>query len=331
MIIEYAKVSPKISVVMPVYHSNPEKLTRAINSILNQTFREFEFIIVVDELTEDEREILKETAQFHTGVRVYISSIRHGLVNALNKGFAVAQGKYIVRMDCDDFSYSDRLQKQFDFMEFHPEVGVAGCCHYLNREGKTVICRYPKDHATIQCALIFDTAFSHPCIIMRRDFIQTISGPYDSDFIYAEDYELWVRVMDKTTLANMDDILLFVENDGSNVCDSNHDELIKQTIRIREIAACKFGFPLQQLQSDEGRMKWLEQIYATNKIRRVFPRGYLNARLGRDWYNFCLKETKYGLVAWRTFWHSPLHECIYLNPLRRLKFLVACLIKWELK
>src|SRR6266480_6486765 len=115
---------PPISVVMPVYNS-AGVVAEAVESILQQTFRDFEFIIVDDGSTDDTGEILHEYAQLDKRIRLY-SQENSGLIEALNRYCRVAAGKYIARMDADDISLPARLEKQFRFMETHPEVGVLG-------------------------------------------------------------------------------------------------------------------------------------------------------------------------------------------------------------
>ena len=321
-------MTPKISVVMPVYRPRELQLETSIESILNQAFTDFEFIIICDKPRKEDIAVIKKYELEDQRVMCWYHSQRAGLVNSLNEGFTLAQGKYIARMDSDDFSRPERLQKQYDFMEAHPEIGISGSYHSLKREGTDSVCEYPLDDDRIRCALMFDTAFAHPTVIIRNDFIRTLPGPYDINFIHAEDYELWVRCAGKTKFANIPEVLVDIVNDGENASDANKKILLEQTVRIRGIAAAKFGFPQQDKLSKE---QWLEQVYATNEILQVFPRDYLNERMGKDWYNYCLTLARNGMVAWQIFHASPLHDCINLSVKRKIKFLGACLLRWEAK
>src|SRR5271157_833130 len=186
--------TPEISVVMPVWNAKLKKLIRANDSVLGQSFRDFEFIIVVDEPDECTSELLTDYVLKDKRVKVFSNPVRQGLVAALNKGIALSHGKYIARMDSDDQCCPGRLQKQYDFMESHPEVGISGTAFRLkDYRGHTWDGRYPvNDTASLCSRLMFSPCFGHPTVIFRSNFIKSIPGPYDPSFIYAEDYELWV-------------------------------------------------------------------------------------------------------------------------------------------
>ena len=121
-------LSPKISVVMPAYNA-AEYLDEAIRSILNQTFRDFEFIIINDGSTDDSISILDKQQKLDSRIRVYHQE-NQGMIAALNRGCRLARGKYIARMDADDISLPGRLEKQLKYMERHPQIGILGTWIY---------------------------------------------------------------------------------------------------------------------------------------------------------------------------------------------------------
>src|SRR5918996_2481069 len=114
--------TPKVSVVMPAYNA-AVYLDEAVTSILNQTFREFEFIVINDGSTDDTVSILDKYEKSDSRIRVYHQE-NQGMIAALNRGCRLARGKYIARMDADDISLPRRFERQLEFMEGHPQIGI---------------------------------------------------------------------------------------------------------------------------------------------------------------------------------------------------------------
>ena len=199
--------SPLISVVMSVY--NGEKyIPGAIQSILNQTFSDFEFIIINDGSTDSTSTILHRSEQVDGRIRVYHQENR-GLIASLNRGCRLARGKYIARMDADDLSLPERLARQVHYMKAHPAIGVLGTwIEYIDESG-TSVGDWPMSTvpALIAWSLCFGTCLAHPSVIMRRDVVERL-GFYRPDALHAEDYDLWARASVVTQIANIPEILL---------------------------------------------------------------------------------------------------------------------------
>lgn len=201
------KNSPMISVVMSVY--NGEKyLTEAIESILNQTYRNFEFIIINDGSTDKSLEIIEKYKKQDKRI-VLMSRENRGLVDSLNEGFLLAQGKYIARMDADDISLPLRLEKQFDFMESNPEIGISGTwIEVFDRTVPNQIGRYSLEDEMIKAELLFSSPFAHPSVIIRKAILRKYNFYYSKHCLDAEDYELWFQYSKVTQLANIPHALL---------------------------------------------------------------------------------------------------------------------------
>ena len=198
---------PKVTVLMSVY--NGEKyLKEAIESILNQTFRDFEFIIINDGSTDSTSAILTRYQQKDARIRIY-SQENQGLVASLNRGCQLARGEYIARMDADDISLPERLAKQVAYMEANTEVGVLGTwMECINAKGiphRKV--RTPTTPSLIRWYLLFGCCMVHSSILMRRDVIEQV-GFYRSEALHVEDYDLWTRASLITELANLPEIQL---------------------------------------------------------------------------------------------------------------------------
>ncbi len=183
----------EISIVMPVY--NAEKYVKqAIESAVNQSFDDFEFIIINDGSTDKTRDIVCS----YDDNRIKLIENEHDFINSLNKGLEIAHGKYFVRMDADDIMHIDRLKIQHAIMEAKPEITV--CSTWMIPFGENIpkgaissslsgFIDYPLLHLLRACI------FFHPTIMMRADFFrQHHQLKYDRDYIYAEDYKLWTEV-----------------------------------------------------------------------------------------------------------------------------------------
>jgi glycosyltransferase involved in cell wall biosynthesis len=201
------KDEPLVSVVMPVF--NGEKyLSQAIDSILNQTFRDFEFIIIDDGSADGTAKLLQLYARKDARIRI-LSQRNQGLISTLNRGCEESRGHYIARMDADDISVPDRFAKQVAFLGVHPEVAVVGgAAQFINDQGLLPDgLRHPTESAEVAVKLQTYCALAHPTVMMRRKVVKAVGG-YRIAFPDAEDYDLWLRIAEGHDLANLPDIVL---------------------------------------------------------------------------------------------------------------------------
>lgn len=191
------KTSPKVSVVMSVYNES-RYISVAIKSILNQTFNDFEFLIIDDGSSDKTPEIIEHYAEKDDRIRYIINETNKGLPASLNKGVEAANGEYIARMDADDKSLPKRFERQVEFLETNPDVHVVGCnVHIIGRNGEYLGDRkFPhkgRDPETLQKQ---GAQIVHPSVMMRRTSVQTVNG-YRPAFKHAQDVDLWVRMARK--------------------------------------------------------------------------------------------------------------------------------------
>jgi glycosyltransferase involved in cell wall biosynthesis/radical SAM superfamily enzyme YgiQ (UPF0313 family)/tetratricopeptide (TPR) repeat protein len=193
--------NPQISVVMSVY--NGEKhLQSAVQSILAQSFMNYEFIIVDDASSDTTPEILKAFSD--PRITIVRNKENLGLTASLNCGIRAATGKYIARMDADDLSVPHRFAQQFDYLEKNPTTAVVGSSYYtINEEGADVsIINVLAKPADIKRELPRQNWFGHGSVMMRKSCLEEIGG-YDERFIYAQDYDLFLRFSERYDLANI--------------------------------------------------------------------------------------------------------------------------------
>ena len=196
---------PKVTVLMPVY--NGEKyLVEAVESILNQTFRDFEFIIINDGSTDSTREILES---YHDPRIVLVQQENRGLIPTLNRGLSMARGEYVARQDCDDVSLPQRLEHQVRFLDANPDVALVGTHYFVMTPARVVrtVHRPPCADLHIRWTMLLGSPCAHPSVMFRRKAVQAVGG-YDEGFIHAEDYELWSRLARQFKLANIPNPLI---------------------------------------------------------------------------------------------------------------------------
>ena len=181
-----------ISVVMPVFNTAEEYLKEAVDSILGQTFEEFEYIILDD--GSDRQETTDYLASLDDPrIRIIRNPENIGITKTLNIGLREAKGKYIVRMDSDDISLPDRFEKQFAFMEAHPDAFLCGTQKQCFGNRSFIRKRYIDDRDLFRIRLLFYNAGpAHPTVMYRRQFMIEDDLWYDESLKYAQDYGMWV-------------------------------------------------------------------------------------------------------------------------------------------
>lgn len=199
--------NPKVSVVMAAYNGG-EYIGSSIESILNQTLKDFEFIIVNDCSTDN----TLDTIRSYNDERIVIFNNEKNLgqTKSLNIGVGLAKGEYIARIDADDFSYPHRLEKQVRFFNDNPEFDVVGSSgHVLNRCGKRrSISLAPVDQGEIFFKIFYDNPIIHISALIRKDKLVMLGG-YDESFHIVQDYDLWSRfLINKLRLGNLKDVLV---------------------------------------------------------------------------------------------------------------------------
>lgn len=186
---------PEISVIMGVYNQlNKEVLLGAVNSILNQTIRDIEFIIYDDGSCSEAADILKEIAALDKRIILIGQEQNHGLAFSLNACIDKARGKYIARMDADDISYPDRLRRQKEFLEANPEYSWVGCCIDLFDDNGVWGYREMPVEPAEKDYLRF-SPYAHPTVMYRAEIFDTNQGYIESkEMLRCEDYEIFMRL-----------------------------------------------------------------------------------------------------------------------------------------
>jgi len=199
-----------ISVVMATYNDRLDYLELAIDSILSQTYRNFEFIIVDDSNKVETINYLQKRAEEDTRIKFIHNEVKLGFVKSLNLGLKLSEGKYIARMDSDDISAVQRFEKQVEFLENNNEIDIlGGNINLIDDNGTyTGSRRYKNNFEEIKKTMYYRNPLAHPTVMYKRSILNRI-GSYDENFVMAEDYEMWLRAIKKgLVIANLDETLV---------------------------------------------------------------------------------------------------------------------------
>jgi len=227
-----------ITVLMTVYNDEVY-ISAAIESILSQTFTEFEFVIVDDGFTDNTSKILENYLKKDSRIKVY-SQENMGTTVAANNGLSFSKGKYVARLDSDDISYPNRLKIEYEFLESHPEVLlVGGGAHIIDKNGKIIGERNINTNRPSK-TLMHRCIFQQSDVMFRREVLSKVGG-YREKFKNAQDYDLWLRIADLGKIAKLNTVFGQWRLNGGGYTLSRKNEqryevkIIKKFARERKI------------------------------------------------------------------------------------------------
>jgi glycosyltransferase involved in cell wall biosynthesis len=325
-----------VTVLMPVY--NAEKyLADAIESVLQQTFRDFEFLIIDDGSTDKSVEIIKS----YPDKRIVLcrNDINKGLIHTLNRGLQLAKGEYIIRMDSDDICCIDRLEKQVGFMQAHQDVSIAGAGYKSFGCKKSFVWQGPQDYEAVRSYLFFDSALAHPTIIMRTADIKKYNLCYDQFFHYCEDWAFWIKCSKYLKIVNMPDVVLkyrMLQTSQSRAEETKvkrlekDQEILKANlfdlgVRFSDEEFTKYWsiyrnivpFTVENMQNLEQYFIYFQQINQKNKY---YNPKYFNEYLARNWFGYCYTAAALGKHSYDKCFESVLSRNLVLSWKIRIKF-----------
>lgn len=224
---------PLVSVLMPVYNSE-EYIYDAISSILNQSYTKFEFIIINDGSTDKSLEIINCFRD--NRIKLFTNETNKGLIFSLNFGISKCAGKYIARMDSDDISCFNRLEKQVKFLENNPDIIILGTSvKYLNNPSKKVNLENILTHEQIKVNLLTKTCFFHPTVMLRGEILYNNKNlRYDSSKVHVEDYDFWIKLLNYGQLANLNQPLLKYRIHDENISIKHYDTQKEKSFEIKK-------------------------------------------------------------------------------------------------
>jgi glycosyltransferase involved in cell wall biosynthesis len=245
-----------VSVLMPAFQVE-KYVGKAIESILAQTYPHWELIILDDGSTDTTPEIIQRYAGLDHRIQFHRREHK-GLVDTLNRGIELAKGKYLARMDADDIAYPERLEKQINFLEEHPNIGIAGTAARTIDEAGGVAGFYSVDTTDLEIrwrALLMNP-FVHPTVMMRREVLLLNKLEYDPSAEAAEDYDLWVRILQLSQGANLQLELLDYRIHPQSITSSFQEVLNTNSLKIAR-KACESILPHYSMNPDDLRSLYL--------------------------------------------------------------------------
>lgn len=210
------KLNKKITVLLPVYNSE-KYIEKAITSILNQTYTDFDLLLIDDGSTDDSAKIIKN---FNDNRIIYTKNEQNmGITKTLNKGLGLIESEYIIRMDSDDICHESRFEDQLDYMDNNPNVVVAGTNVKRFSDTEEYYPSVRVDSKDLRTELLFNSPLKHPSVILRNEVIQKESYLYSEKHKATEDYGLWRKISEKHEIGNLDKVLLDyrIHDDGISV------------------------------------------------------------------------------------------------------------------
>lgn len=275
--------SPSLSVVMPTYNA-AEYIERSLESILRQSFEDYELIIIDDGSTDGTIELIEK--QEDDRIHLIQREDENGITSALNRGIDETRGQYVARHDADDWSSPDRFDKQITYLESHPDVALLGTGAYLvDEDGQQISRRRVLENPRVE-NLIEHNEFVHGSVMMRQDALADLGG-YDERFVTAEDYDLWLRLADAYSVANIDEPLYHFRQHDESIYGSNLETLkLYHVLATRRVAGGFDDELYAAIQSENPKAAVEiftneERIWFHTELARELIR-YGNLRSGRE-------------------------------------------------
>ena len=332
-----SNAAPKVTVVIPVYNCQ-RYVAEAIDSILEQTFSDFELLLIDDGSTDGSRDILGSYTD--PRIRVILNETNLGIPRTLNKGLGLARGMYFALLDNDDCACPDRLERQVDFLDQHDEYAAIGTWAVrTDEEGRILgkIKRLLVAPEEVQSQLLFRCCLLHPSMTARTSVLRGYG--YREDFVTCADFDLWVRVAKRHRIGSLPHIQTHHREHADR---ASHRNAQRSKAEKREIIATQLTdlgltfdetdlerhFLLERMKSagfipDRAYLAWasvwLARLETANQQTRLYSELPFARVVARTWLRVCRRASrKLGWIAWLQFWRSPLGATACSHWPRRL-------------
>jgi len=219
---------PKVSVLMPVYNAE-KNLKECINSILSQTYNDFELILLDDCSTDKSVEIIKSYND--SRIKLYQNEKNEGISSTRNKLMDLARGEYWALSDNDDISISQRFEKQVAYLDMHPDVGVVSCWQEYFPEKKII---QPKENYTYLDLIKWHPHLPHPCAMLRASVFKEHNIRYNDAYRYAEDYDVWYQIITFTKISVIQEVLYLYRWDRFNASIKHWETQMSHSAEIKQ-------------------------------------------------------------------------------------------------
>lgn len=297
---------PLVSVLMSNYNTNEQYLREAIESILNQTLTDFEFIIIDDASTDGSLKVI-ESYLYDKRVKIIENKINLGLAKSLNKGLSIAKGDYIARADSDDIYYPERLEKQVHWMQNHPDYIVCGTWAEMFGEKSGVYKKQISNQEKYRIQLLFgnNPAIIHPSAMFNSLLLYKYHLRYNSDYRYAQDYCMWVECSKHSQLHIFEEVLIKYRVHSDRVSSSKASEqkkysrlIIENQLKMLHIQIDDYLFDIHSNlinksdSCDKEIKRWMKTLLFANKNNQIYSQKVFKKLLKSNWHLRIKKSLK---------------------------------------
>lgn len=324
--------TPLVTVIMPV-RNNEDFLVEAIESVLKQTYRNLELIIISAFDSNEASLAIIEGFNDSRIIHIKRDALNTYIPAARNIGLEHARGVYIAYMDSDDISLPHRLETEVKFMEKHLDIAVAGS--YAKSFGKKtgIIMRNPTYHDDLKVNMLFHASMVNPTAIVRAKTIKQHDLRYDENLKYCEDLDFWVRAITKVRFATIPKVLLLYRTHDKQATHQEkefqanlRDGIFQKQLDVfgispndpkrilyRAIRTCSANEATPEFLSEAER--WFKNIAKINQYNQIYDPKALEHGFGSEWLALCrLSVPKLRADAWKIFWHSEIRHWLKMKP-----------------
>ncbi|MCU0515173.1 MAG: glycosyltransferase [Anaerolineae bacterium] len=334
-----AKV-PAVAVVLPVFNAE-RYLAAAIDSILAQTFTDFELLLLNDGSSDGSAALIDDYARRDGRIRA-LHLPNRGQSATLNEGLRQARAPLVAIMHADDVSLPERLAQQVACLAAQPDVALVGTWARFIGEQAGTEWHTPVAPDEIAAELLFTCCLIHPTVMLRRAELAAAGLWYADDLRTAQDYDLWLRAVQRLRAGNVPQVLLHYRVHADQVSFVLPERMRQEVMQIQSRQFLALG--LSPLAADllahewlhSGRYPatraslrqidaWLQKLLAANRARGVYPAAALEQVIAGRWFFACRASATLGPWAWWQYQSSPLSRG--MPPAKRLKLLLRCLLR----
>jgi len=331
--------APQISVLLPV-HNGARFVGAAIDSVLAQSFGDFELLVVDDGSTDDTREIVRGCPDAR--VRLHVNERRTGVASALNRGLPLARGRYLARMDADDCCDPDRFSTQVQYLQDNPRTFLVGSGYRLAGNGREV--RLPHDDAQIRFHLSRFNCISHPTVMFRLDEFRRHGLGFDPAFRHAEDYACWVRCSRLgLKLANVPRPLVTYRRHRQQASSVHRAEQARtaRSIIVEQLAhiglrpdprqeRLHFSILQRDYGADEDYLdragRWIAALLEANRAAGYYDEALMESFYAERWFRIAYQATGLGPRLLRRWRGAAFSRGFRPEPVEALKLAARALL-----
>lgn len=332
-------MNPKLSVVMPVYNRE-NYVSEAIESVLSQTFSDFEFIIIDDKSTDNSVEVIRLFNDER--IRLIVNDKNLGRAGSDNKALELIKGNYVAKMDDDDICDCRRFERQIAFLEANPEINVVGTS-IQNFGASKYLNVYPTDPELSKCLTLFGIPMGNATAVFRAALFKENGLSYDSSLRQTEDYDFFARYINALRIASIPEAFyryrIYPDRSRKSLLEERHQ--VSDGVRAKLLQQWGIPFTDRELEvhnsiavSDMKRYNislqecgnWLEKIISFNSTNAWFDPQALKKVIADRWFYICYFNTGKRFSSWRIYYSHILSKARKTKPAELFKFFIKNLI-----